>query len=486
MPDQPIPKPAFIRAFQLGLSRKLIKVLLKYSPNDPALLIQLGTTELYLCNFEKAANAFQLALEISPNQSDALTLRGVSLQRLGEEYEAMKSYNEAIAIDPDFNLALMHRDSLVQQMKTKASRNKKESVWPSFRATQLKDLTSAVLSKPVIRFSIYPSYECNEIGYFPASYEIDCASVLEARFTHVPIENDYTDTDIVILTAHGSNLSSLIQELRRKLPPTALIVVWLWDNHMSTANNFWTAMTSDYVFYSHKYASRYLCMTESVLGTHIPACCGQWTQEEARYYFEQLSATPRSGRLLVNYVDYEFSERSALLHELKEHAPEIDVVLMTPDDRSRYFDKSRADRFQEWMGSKSTLILPVVKDLSTRVFDALLTGQVLLVPYSILDFDEVIPPAMQPLLGIIRLQVLNIESIRQAAIQAENKFDEMGADGVRCRHSYALEHHMLVHRVRDMLSTLNSVATGGRAISFPDAKNSQFGLSLSAPAKIEA
>lgn len=356
-------------------------------------------------------------------------------------------------------------------------------MWPTTRARKLTQQCSDAFSKRITRFAVIPSFECDFIRYFPEDYLHDCRSFSDQSCQYVPISEGLANVDVVILTAHGSDLSAPIWDLRQKLSPTTLLLVWLWDNHLGHMGNLRTALAADFVFASHKYASGYLINPASALGVHIPACCGQWTAEEASHFFEGCENSKRDGRLLVNYVDYEFSARSQLLRSLRSEVPEADVLLMDPDNRSRYFGKSRAERFQDWAGHKSTLILPVDADLSTRVFDALLAGQILLVPKMISDFDEVIPPHKQAGLGIIRLPNLDITTIRSAIIEAEKAFDSLGPEGVLKRHRFVLEKHMLVHRIQSMLQCLRAIATKKFSITFAGSEAIPFGLHLSQPGK---
>jgi hypothetical protein len=328
---------------------------------------------------------------------------------------------------------------------------------------------------------VIPSSECEFIKYFPEDYAADCQAGLDPTLQYVPPAHSLANVDIVILTAHGADLSPLIWDIRQKIPPEALVVAWLWDNHLAHLNNLRTAMAADFVFASHKYMYGYLVAPTSVLGTHVPACSGQWQRAEVAGYFEQFQQTPRSSRLLVNYVDYPFSWRSELLRSIKTQMAEANVLLMEPNERSRYFGKTRADRFREWLQHKSTLILPVDRDLSTRVFDALLAGQVLLVPNTIADFDEVIPLGKHAELGIIKLQSLDIDVIRQMATHAVRIFDEMGTEGIRARHRYVLENHMMVHRVQTMLHVIKGVATRRLAVAFGGSPTIPYGLHLIRP-----
>ncbi len=135
--------------------------------------------------------------------------------------------------------------------------------------------------------------------------------------------------------------------------------------------------------------------------------------------------------------------------------PEADVFLMPPEDRSRYSQKSKVEKFQEWNAYKTTLILPVDQDLSTRVFDAILAGQVPIIPEMVLDLDKAIPPEMQQKLGIVRIpNDFSILALRRAWRQAIHNFDQAGVSGIMFRQHYILHNHMLRHRVYAMLQAI--------------------------------
>lgn len=351
-------------------------------------------------------------------------------------------------------------------------------MWPDSRIQQLTQSATAIFARASVRFTLIPSS-----GYhFCDDYVADFSVGLDPVFQYIPPKENLTDVDIILLTAHGSDVSHVIWHIRRKLAGDKLVGVWLWDNHLQHEPNLQTAYASDFLFPSHKYVSDYLITPTSIPGGHVPHCCTQWQRGQAVECFEQFRELPRSDRLLVNYVDYPFSPRTQLLRALKSQMPEANVLLMAPNERSRYYGKTRAERFKEWMEYKSTLILPVDRDLSQRVFDALLCGQILVVPNIIPDFDEVIPPAIQTELGIIRLQSLQIGAIRQAATQAARVFDEMGSRIVEARHRYVLHNHMMVNRIRTMLDSIKAVGTGQTSVIFDGNSTLRDGLHLKGPA----
>ena len=284
-------------------------------------------------------------------------------------------------------------NSLLGRLLQQLTQRKPEArAWHEARTEHLRRQVSALAARDRIRFTFLPSSETDFIRYFPEDLDLDFRDLLAQGFEFVPRSSGLAGVDLAVITAHGSDIATTIWKLREEAGPEMLIAVWLWDNHLLQLNNLRTAIAADFVFPSHNYLSAYLINPASVAATHVPACACQWTREEASRNFAKAVGRVRSDKLLVNYVDYAFSWRSELLQKLKAQLAQADVLLMDPDDRSRYFAKTGSERMEEWLGYKSTLILPVANDLSTRVFDALLAGQVLVVSPRISDFDEVFPP----------------------------------------------------------------------------------------------
>lgn len=325
------------------------------------------------------------------------------------------------------------------------------------RAADLNGRLGSLLSKDQLGVSFLPSHETNFIRYFSNDLHKELASCLGEKVIYLPPEKA-DKADIVILTAHGRDLSSNVWQLRDKIREETIVAIWLWDNHLAHLNNYRTVLGADCIFPSHAYTAGYLCNPLSVMGGHVPACTAQWTRDEVRNILSESPLKPRMHKALVNYVDYPLSWRSELLRRMKDEAPEVDVFLMSPDDRSRYFGKDSIQRFLEWGQYKATVILPVEKDLSTRVFDALLSGQVPVVPTAIKDFDYVISPEMQKELGIVRLEDISFETVRTSINLALEVFDGMSESGVRRRQEFVLEHHMLPHRIRGILNYILDIA----------------------------
>ena len=346
---------------------------------------------------------------------------------------------------------------------------------PCQRADQLTQSFQALAARPVIRWSWLPAPATVALSYFAQG--VDPALMDMDGFAFVPKEEHSAmdDIDVLIVTAHGADMSERLMAFRQR-NPKMLVLLWYWDNHLAEVNNLKCALYADLVFYSHAYAGNFLHNPVSAMGVHLPACSAQWTGQEARQLLDELSTQPRSDQLLLNYVDYKFSWRSELLARLRQELQQADALLMPADDRGRYFGKGPRERLQEWVSHKCTLILPVHRDLSTRVFDALLAGLVVIAPRFINDFDAVFPPDVQQQLGMVRVDDLEMPTIRAAIEQALRNFDEAGEAGAQARSRHILDGHLMQHRLKTMLTVCRKAGEPGLAVRLTCGEGHAMGL----------
>jgi hypothetical protein len=110
------------------------------------------------------------------------------------------------------------------------------------------------------------------------------------------------------------------------------------------------------------------------------------------------------------------------------------------------------------MSHKVSLCLPLNGDLSQRLFDALLTGQIPIVAPDIHDLDAVIPPDLQKRLPVIRFDSYSTESVSKAYHEALRIFDQQGDSGIEKRHVFALEKQTFPERIREILGAVRSLS----------------------------
>lgn len=352
-------------------------------------------------------------------------------------------------------------------------------IWPEERAAYLNRRAADIVQGSDMTFTFMPSAAANALGYFSEGLHDELARYCPEPFRYVlPETEEGRHADIVMHTTSGKEEDAArIWRDRLERRPESLCALWLWDNHTWGMGNRQAAAAADLVFASHAYVSDYLVSPAALLVGHLPLCSAQWTCDEAARFFNEEAGRERAHCLLFNYVDYgpDYPERQRVIASLSTGLEPVDNLHMKRHDRSRYFSLSRQARFQEWLRYKATVIVPLDRDLSTRVFDALLAGLVLIVPEHIPDFDFVIPRPVQEQLGIIRVPDLELDTVQSATYAALRLFDEMGYEGALARHRFALENHMLVNRMTAVLETIWRIGSGELSIVFGE-QEQRFGL----------
>jgi hypothetical protein len=251
--------------------------------------------------------------------------------------------------------------------------------------------------------------------------------------------------DVAILCCHvqGEEEAALFKLRQHGL--ARLYGVWFWDNHHHHGVNLRVAALADVVFVSHWHERQYLNLPIALAGAHIPAYSNQWSAGAiARYYPAGLPAERRNA-LFGGFGRYAWAaERNRFIEAVSAACPEHHLTLGKLD---AYFSISAAERLRAWVEHKVQLVVPINRDVSTRVFEALMTGQIPLVPDDVPDLDLVIDPHIQSALPILRYRAGDAESAKAGWQQGVALFDEDGAAGVRRRHEFARDRHSLAARL---------------------------------------
>ncbi len=314
-----------------------------------------------------------------------------------------------------------------------------------------------------------------ELNYFPDALAADLAAMGTDRW-QISFRTGIETADLILLTAHGPNNTEAFWRLR-EANPDALLGLWLWDNHLAYVANLANTLAADFYFPSHHYISRYLANPNSARGGFLPACCAQWDAALIQAAMAKHPAT-RQPRVLAGYVDYDGAPRTSFLSQIQAAIPDIDVQILPRSDRSRYFGKPHATRLAEWLEYPASLVLPLDRDLSTRLFDGLAAGHVLIAADNIDDLDQVVPPTDQANLPLLKFRAGNIADLQRAAKEALAIATRDGNAGIRRRQEYVLSNHMLAHRVQKMVRTVAATAAGHLHIRFCSGPEHGPGLEL--------
>ena len=261
--------------------------------------------------------------------------------------------------------------------------------------------------------------------------------------------------DLALVCTHilGEHKPQYIIRKQRLAP---LIVVWNWDNHHCWGRNLSANSLADIILPAHSHASDVLKTPHAVLGRCVPLGTSQWS----RALTSKLLWSPhsRSDALSGGHVLWPDASRNEILRILKDRIPGNNLRLIDHDNRKIYFSLSAETRFREWTKHKVSLVVPLAHDLSMRAFDALIAGQVPIVPTDCCDLDAVIPPDIQDALPVVRISDLSPETVETAWRIAIAKFDEGGDKGISARHEYARDHHHIKHRINAIVEYLKSLS----------------------------
>ena len=276
--------------------------------------------------------------------------------------------------------------------------------------------------------------------------------------------------DICVLCCHNESEEVPLFNLRSNNVAT-LYFAWMWDNHHHHIANLRTAMLADVVFSSHWYAHQYLNHPITLCGPHVPAYSRQWSVHRILQNYPDGLPVKRADEIFGGYGRYKWlPERNAFIERLIEEFPNHALSLVDIED---YFRLPIADRLADWVNHKVHLVVPVARDASTRLFEALMTGQIPLVPDNVRDLDRVISPELQRSLPIVRWQFGSTESVRAAWREGIARFDSDGAVGVACRHAYARDHHSLAARLQSFATFVRkpvqfTLQSDGRMMSWAE------------------
>ena len=236
-----------------------------------------------------------------------------------------------------------------------------------------------------------------------------------------------------------------------------LYVLWSWDNHLAEDFHRQVAALGDLIIPAHGFNVAYLKGARNDVLPSVSSPSVQWDLPTAESVFDASGYDERSDDLYGAYFTYkEFPERERLLRACVTARISDGIFLREANEANRdtFFHSGAAGRLKEWMAYKTSICLPLRNDLSSRLFEALVAGQIPIAPRRTVDLDQVIPPEVQEWLPIIRFDEYTVANVQAAYREAIRRFDQDGPAGVLRRHRYAVENHMARHRMMEVVQTV--------------------------------
>lgn len=225
-----------------------------------------------------------------------------------------------------------------------------------------------------------------------------------------------------------------------------VFIAWDWDNHHWLDLSTFLAAHSD--LYAPAHHENLFLLTRFNWLTTGPVYCGsvQWPKEFLCDHLQEMIETKRSNDPLGKHIPYgPFKFRNQVVATLSSHYPSVGF-----SDRN-FHVRTSEDRLKEWCSHKSHWIMPVLNDVPIRIFDALVTGGIPMVPESL----RFLPPVRDiDREHIVFYTPLDIVEPKNVVAKAKKKFDQGGRDGIMKRHLYALEQHHGDARVKQMLDSV--------------------------------
>jgi hypothetical protein len=172
----------------------------------------------------------------------------------------------------------------------------------------------------------------------------------------------------------------------------------------------------------------------------------QWPKEFLEENLDIITKTERSNNPLGTHIEYpQFPLRMKNLKTLHRTLPSVKLV-----DGS-YHSRSMIDRFTEWCSHKSHWIVPVLNDAPIRIFDALITGGIPIVPRSLKYHKDVINLWDH----VVFYDYEDIQAPWEVTNKANQLFDSAGEQGVLDRHRLICYNHHVDNRVETILKAID-------------------------------
>lgn len=213
-----------------------------------------------------------------------------------------------------------------------------------------------------------------------------------------------------------------------------IFAVWDQDNHHWLQNSANLAAHCDVYVPAHADNLYPLSRFNSAAGSPVPCAVIQWPRRFIEDNVGLLLSQPRSDEPLGRHAMYgPFTYRNQVIATLTKAIPSVCFV-----DGRQFRGRTPEDRLIEWASHKAHWIVPTLNDIPQRLFDALATGGIPVVPESLRNAAPI--SALDPE-HIVFYGPGDIVDPTRVVAEALGKFDRHGAGGVVARHRCGVEQH---------------------------------------------
>lgn len=301
------------------------------------------------------------------------------------------------------------------------------------RIGKLREYFSGKPLRRVFLCAHLSGFDCNidglEVAYLEASFFQE-SDPLRRQENKQLIEGCVVilNSSVVRTQAQNDEFITFYEECTR-----TCFIAWDHDNHHWLPMSAFLAAFSDIYVPAHHENLYLLSRYNWLTAGPVYASCLQWSRKFLSENLPQMLTVDRSAEPLGKHVQYaRFTFRNSVVTALNAHYPSIGF------SRHSFHARSPQDRLQEWYSHKMHWIAPVLNDVTIRIFDALVTGGIPIVPASMRLLAPVSAIAREHIAFCTPMDIVNPQAL---VARVNRQFDELGRDGIVARHRFALEHH---------------------------------------------
>ena len=212
---------------------------------------------------------------------------------------------------------------------------------------------------------------------------------------------------------------------------TTCFIGWDWDNHHWLEVSAFLAAHSDIYAPSHHENLYLLSRFNWLIGGPVYCSTIQWSRAFLSEHLQAMLETERYDAPLGMHIPYaQFSFRIQVISTLNQHYPSIGFSSLS------FHTRTPEDRLKEWYLHKTHWIMPVLNDVPIRIFDALATGGIPIVPDSLRFLPPVNAIPREHIAFYSPSDIINPKLLVDHAIAL---FDKGGGAGIIARHQLALQ-----------------------------------------------
>jgi hypothetical protein len=310
-----------------------------------------------------------------------------------------------------------------------------------FYLAAAKDARIAALKAHFARTGLRKVYLCAHLSGFDCSVEGFDIGVLQPTFFQEPdphlrkankllLEGCIViiNSSVVGRVAPHAEFAEFFEDCT-----STCFVAWDHDNHHWLEVSTFMAAHSDIYVPAHHENLYLLSRFNWLIAGPIYASTFQWSRKYLTDQLPQILLAERSDAPLGMHVGYtQFTFRRSVIASLNQYYPSIGF------SGQDFHARTSGDRLVEWSSHKTHWIAPVLNDVPIRIFDALITGGIPIVPSSL----RLLPPVNAiPHEHIVFASPADIVNPVALVAHANALFDKAGRDGMVARHRFALQHH---------------------------------------------